>query len=261
MCKTDELNLPSPPGCAEGATGALDARVKILSTCAVVVGVSFIPASSWTAFAVLGLFLGAVAVFGRLPLQAVLLRVAVVVPFLIAALPLLVTRPGPPVGHVLGWVVTGPGASAFLTVAARATLSLLAAVLLATSTPFPLLMRGLLGLRVPPVLVAIVGFMHRYGWLLRDEAARMRRAAASRSATPHGGRAPSALWRARQVGAMVATLFVRAFDRSERVYDAMVSRGYDGVPRFLTVARLRAGDLAAMGVVAGVVGVAEWMAR
>jgi len=60
------------------------------------------------------------------------------------------------------------------------------------------------------------------------------RARESRSARLAGQRGTAGLgWRARVLGHMVGSLFLRTYERSERVYAAMLARGYDGEPRFL----------------------------
>jgi cobalt/nickel transport system permease protein len=65
--------------------------------------------------------------------------------------------------------------------------------------------------------------------LLADEAGRMNRARQARSAAPPRGRSGGSLtWRARVTGAMVGSLFIRAYERSERIYAAMLARGFAG---------------------------------
>jgi cobalt/nickel transport system permease protein len=103
------------------------------------------------------------------------------------------------------------------------------AILLTVTTPFPDLMHGLRHLRVPGLLVAIIGFMYRYLFVLADEATRLLRARAARSAAPAEGRAGgTVVWRARVAGSMVGQLFLRSYERNERVYNAMLARGYQG---------------------------------
>ena len=61
---------------------------------------------------------------------------------------------------------------------------------------------------------------------------------------------------------MVGSLFLRSIERSERVYDAMVARGYDGRPRSLIAFHFRPGDAAALaGVVAVVLILLLWSSR
>jgi cobalt/nickel transport system permease protein len=75
--------------------------------------------------------------------------------------------------------------------------------------------------------------MWRYLAVLVDEALRMMRARDSRSGSWEGRGGGTLLWRARVTGAMAGTLFLRGYERSERIYSAMLARGYDGTIRSL----------------------------
>jgi len=105
---------------------------------------------------------------------------------------------------------------------AKATLGAWASILLAATTQVPDLLEGLGRLRVPSVITAIMGFMVRYLDVIVGEWNRMRVALRSRAY-----RARSL----RQAGALAAasgSLFIRSYERGERVYLAMLSRGYTG---------------------------------
>lgn len=121
-----------------------------------------------------------------------------------------------------------------ISIALKSWLSIQVAVLLTVSTPFPDLLQAMRALKVPRLLVAIFGLMWRYLFVLVDEALRLMRARSARSSQhPHknyrSGR--SIPWRARVTGAMAGSLFLRAFERSDRIYLAMLARGYDGEVR------------------------------
>jgi cobalt/nickel transport system permease protein len=96
-------------------------------------------------------------------------------------------------------------------------------------------------------LVSLVGLMYRYLFLAGDEALRMMRARQSRAAALPGARKPPSWWQARVTGRMIGSLFLRAIERSERVYGAMLARGYDGKSRSLIRFRMLARDWAALG--------------
>jgi cobalt/nickel transport system permease protein len=103
------------------------------------------------------------------------------------------------------------------------------AIWLTATTQFPDLMHALRHLRAPRLLIAIISFMYRYLFVLADEATRLMRARESRSAAPVHGRGGGTLWwRAKVAGSMVGQLLVRSLERSERVYNAMLARGYRG---------------------------------
>ena len=99
-------------------------------------------------------------------------------------------------------------------------------------------------LRLPKLLVTVVGFMYRYIFVLADEALRLMRAREARSADPEGRGGGTILWRARVLGGMVGSLFLRSYERSERIYNAMLSRGYDGEIRTLRESPVRRADVA-----------------
>jgi cobalt/nickel transport system permease protein len=90
------------------------------------------------------------------------------------------------------------------------------------------------------MLVGVIAFMYRYIFVLGDEGLRLMRARESRMATGAAGQKSggSIAWRARVVGSMAGSLFVRSLARSDRVYQAMASRGYTGELRWLDQPRL-----------------------
>ena len=111
-----------------------------------------------------------------------------------------------------------------------------AAIILAAATPFSDLLYGLQQLKVPKTLIAIIGLMWRYLFLISDEVTRMIRARKSRSTARQGPRLAggSLWWRARVTGGMAGSLFLRSIERSDRVYAAMLSRGYNGEQKSIT---------------------------
>ena len=101
-------------------------------------------------------------------------------------------------------------------------------MLLVCTTPFSGLLRALERLRFPRLLLTIIAFLYRYLFLLQGEFLRLARAARSRNweAGPLRVRLAAA-------GGIVGSLFLRTYARGERVYTAMLARGYDG--RFRTL--------------------------
>jgi cobalt/nickel transport system permease protein len=159
-------------------------------------------------------------------------------PFVLAALPLVFTRTGDPLGTLAVGPVTltasGEGLRMFATIAFKSWVSVQAALLLSFTTPFHDLVDALRQLRLPRIMVAIIAFMYRYLAVVADEAGRMNRARTARSAAPIDGRGGGSLrWRAGVTGHMVGSLFLRSYERSERIYGAMQARGFDGEFRYL----------------------------
>jgi cobalt/nickel transport system permease protein len=105
-------------------------------------------------------------------------------------------------------------------VAIKSSICLLTVILVSNTTPFGQILRVLKMVRVPALLITTIALMHRYLFVLADEAERMRRARASRTFA----RGKRFQWRA--LATVLGQLFVRASERAERIYDAMCARGW-----------------------------------
>jgi cobalt/nickel transport system permease protein len=201
----------------------LDPRAKLAGLLVfIVLCVTTPPDRYWAFAAYLGLELLLLAI-SRLPWRHVARRMLVVLPFVMVVavfLPFFQKGGG---SYNLGPLsVSGHGLMVLWNVAAKSTLSVLAVILLSSTTPFPDLVKGMRRLRLPELLTSLLSFTYRYIFVLTDEVQRMRRARDSR------GWSGRWLWQARTIGHMVATLFLRSYERGERVYAAMLARGYDG---------------------------------
>jgi cobalt/nickel transport system permease protein len=193
-------------------------EVKVAATVAFVAAVVATPRQAVWAFGGHAVVAGLAVAAARLRPGLVARRLRVELPFVAfaVALPLIGTAPHV---EVAGVTLSRPGLWAAWNILAKATLGLVAAVVLSATTTGPDLIRGLERLRVPRVVTGIAGFMLRYLGIVVDEARRMHVARQSR------GYDPRWLWQARGVAATAGTLFVRAFERGERVHLAMLARG------------------------------------
>jgi len=217
---------------------SLDPRAKLLLTLAFILTAALTPVGAWPVYILLFAFILAVEILSELGVFFVLKRAMLALPFVLAALPVIFTFPGPALfGLAIGpWmlVASQPGMERFISIAFKSWVSVQAGVLLATTTSFPDLLVALRAVRIPRLLVAIFGLMWRYLFVLADEAIRLMRARLARSGeSDQPGLKPggSLLWRARLTGGMAGSLFLRAFERSDRIYLAMLARGYDGEVR------------------------------
>jgi cobalt/nickel transport system permease protein len=217
------------------------------------VAVSLIPVGGFVALGIAWALVLLAAASARVGMFRPARRAFLAAPFLLAALPLIFTRTGDPLGTFqlgpLELTASGEGLRMFATIAAKSWISVQAALLLAFTTPFHELVDGLRQLRLPNVMVSIISFMYRYLGVLADEATRMNRARASRSADPGGRGGGSLRWRARVTGAMVGSLFLRSYERGERIYAAMQARGFEGEFRHLHRRGMGTTDLLLLGVV------------
>jgi cobalt/nickel transport system permease protein len=222
-------------------------ELKIAAAVASIAAVVATPREAVWAFGLHAAVVAGVVVAAGLPPRLVARRMRIELPFLAFAVFLPVVG-GDPRVDVLGVSLSEPGLWAAWNVVAKGTLGVAASVVLAATTTVPDLLRGLERLRVPRVITSIAGFMVRYLSIVVDEGRRMHVARQSR------GYDPRWIWQARGVAASAGTLFVRAFERGERVHLAMLSRGYTGTsPELRSSDRhRRSGERNFEGVVAAV---------
>ena len=234
-----------------------DARIKLVIALGFIFATTSIPPGKWTGFAVMLALVWLAVGVSRVGLARAFLRSLVAIPFILIALPTVFTKPGAPLFELdlalFALTGTQEGLDFFISVLLKSWTSVTAAVVLTATTPPLRLLGALRSLRVPAVLVAIVMLMYRYLFVLVEEAQSMMRARAARSAfigSGTGGRKPggSLVWRAKSAGGMAGSLFIRTLDRSERIYMAMVARGYDGTLRQAAATPLRRGAKGTLAV-------------
>ncbi len=235
----------------DSAIHRLDPRTKLVTTLFFIVAVVLTPPNRWQAFALYFFLIATLILLSRVPVLYVLKRSLVIMPFvLLIAIFIPFFKEGEVAGSYNIWLwqvtVTYSGLQVFWNILAKAWLSILSLILLTSTTRFSHLLRGLEKLRLPRVMTMILSFMYRYLFVLVDEVMRMKQARDSRS---FGSRR----WRQlRTIGNMIGTLFIRSYERGERVYAAMTSRGFDGQTRTLENLNFRQLD-ALFGISLGLV--------
>lgn len=148
-------------------------------------------------------------IHSRISFKLVLKRLALMIPFILFALLANLLRPG--------------GSAVFALISLKAFVAGLALILLSTTTSFDKILLGLRELRVPYIMVEVLSFLLRYLSVIESELGRMKRARDSRSF----GKLGLIEW-IKTSGGILGSLFIRSYERSERVYQAMLARGYGG---------------------------------
>lgn len=200
---------------------AIPAHVKLVAVVSLVFVVVATPGTWYPAFAGYLLILLAVAGFARLTISFVLPRMAVEIPFVIFALLLPFVARGQQI-EVLGVWVSESGFLAAAALLMKATLSVIASIVFASTTSPREMCAGLERLRLPQIMVQILTFMLRYVDVVGGELRRMRIARESRAFTARH------LGHLKVLGHSAGALFIRSYERGERVHLAMLSRGYTG---------------------------------
>jgi len=184
----------------------LPAVLKLGVALVMIVGTVLAPNNAVGWYAAVSLMLAAAVALGRVPVLFLLKRLAWLSPFVLG----VALANALQIGARARWEI----------VAVKSTLCLLTVIVVSNTTPFSGILRVLRAVRVPGLLITTIALMHRYLFVLVEEAERMRRARASRTFTRQRG----AHWRA--LSTVVGQLFVRASERAERIYDAMCARGW-----------------------------------
>lgn len=196
-------------------------QVKVASALSFVFLVAITPREAIWGFLIYATAIAAVAMVSKIKPSFMAVRMLGILPFVAFAFLIPFIASGQQI-EVLGVDVSREGLWAAWNILAKASIGAATSIVLAATTEVPDILAGMNRLKVPVVLTSIAGFMIRYLELIVEEIGRIRIAMASR------GYDPRWLWQARPIAASAGAMFVRSYERGERVYDAMVARGFTG---------------------------------
>lgn len=210
----------------------IDPRVKIITFITFVLFVITTPPASFLSFSLYGAVLIVLIMLSKIPPSFIFKRSLIIIPFvLMVAIFIPFFKKGEVAGGysfgTFKLTLTYDGLLIFWNVLIKSYLSCLCMLLISTTTKFSSLLQALEKMRFPKLIIMILSFMYRYIYVLADELMRMERAKASRTARRNK-------WQNTKASAhMIGSLFVRAYERGERVYLAMCSRGFTGEIKIL----------------------------
>jgi cobalt/nickel transport system permease protein len=185
----------------------LDPRVKTVCVILFVLAVVLTPATRFAAFFLYTALILSVVLLSDVPLGFVLKRSLIILPFA-GMIGLFNLFYKPPI--------------VFFNVLVKSWLSVLSLITLSSTTDFPTLLKALESLRMPKLLTTILSFMYRYIFTLIDQVQKLERARVARSYGRRG------VYQIKAIGNMLGSLFVNTYERGERIYQAMLARGYHG---------------------------------
>ncbi|PSP00307.1 MAG: cobalt ECF transporter T component CbiQ [Cyanobacteria bacterium SW_6_48_11] len=190
---------------------ALAPRTRLLCAVLSVFAIALTPNGHWLTWAIYGIGVAGVILLARVTLPVLLKRVGIEFAFVGVVLLGTLFQPGGEVLWSWGWLqITTEGLTVLGSVTLKVLLSLLTLNVLILTTSIPALLHALT--------------IYRYIGVLMGELNAMRRAAAARNFSG------SNRWQRLVVGNMIGALFIRTYERGERVYQAMLARGYTGLP-------------------------------
>lgn len=238
------LPLSPPP---RSLWNKLHPQVQVAGILLLVCAIALTPNFRWYTWAIYGVAGLAVFAIAKVPLQRLVKQLALEWVFVCTIALGAIFNPQGTILWQWGWLqITTTGLLIFASVLIKALLSLLLINVLVLTLAIPDLLAALGGLGVPPLFLAIAASMHRYLTVLLDEFQVMQRAAAARNLTG------AQHWRRIVAGNMIGALFIRTYERGNRIYQAMLARGYQGLSTLEPVKQrlswLDSGFLAMVGI-------------
>jgi len=227
----------------ESPLHSLDPRAKIIFALVITLCIVLASPIAYFSFASYALLVLILIFLSRIPPGTLLSRALFVVPF--AAL-IAFFVPFTVGGEVL-WsfasagirlTVTTQGLILFISIMIKSFLALLCLAVFISSTRYSVFLKALGDLKVPALFVMILSFMYRYLFVIVDELMLMKAAKDSRTV---GG---TRFMHLKAAGGLAGTLFLRSYERGERVYKAMLSRGFCGNAKTVAAFRLKRVDFA-----------------
>jgi len=231
-----DLSLLETLSHQETGVHRLDPRAKLLTTAVFLATVMSFGRYDLSAIMPFFLYPMVMMSAGNLPMGYLLKRIGVVLPFvgLIGIFnPLFdqtVMMTLGPLGISGGWI-------SFLSILLRCVLTVWVAMILVATTGFHAMCSGLERMGVPNVFVVPLLLVHRYLFVLIDEASRMTRARSLRSFSRRGFGLTA--W-----SSLSGHLLLRTMDRAHRIHLAMLSRGFSGEIRVARRYAIRLSDVA-----------------
>lgn len=215
----------------------LDSRVKIISSFITIIIITSEPLRGSTKnFIVYFSLILLLVILSKVPVKYILKRLLIVSPFILMAaifypVSLLLSTQSSTQNTL--WFYIEPALSIF----SKAGLALLILILLSSTTKFHNLLMALSKLRMPTIIITTSALLYRYIFILEDELLRTQRARASRTASKRKSRS------LKLYGNQAALIFLRSWERSQTVYNSMISRGFDGGFFDMSEIKLKVSDI------------------
>lgn len=212
----------------------LDPRIKVITTFIFIITVISFPKHEITALMPFLLFPALIFSIGDIPAKFILKKILLVSPF---AVFIGIFNPffDTDVMYYIYRIPVSGGWISFFSIIIKFILTISSALLLVATTSFPGVCYALQMLGVPEIFVSQTLFVYRYIFVLMEETMKIARARDMRSF----GKKEKGI---KTFTSLLGVLFVRTIEKSERIYQAMLSRGFDGRIRTVKPYRISAAD-------------------
>jgi cobalt/nickel transport system permease protein len=215
----------------------LDPRVKFIITIPYIFVIAVMRATNGPFLALMISLL--MIVFSRISFKKLIGRLIVVNTFILVLWIFLpFSYPGDTIFHIGSLKATREGFLYVLSITLKANAIVLATIaILGTSEVFSLA-HALVHLRVPNKLIHLFFFFYRYISVLHEEYTRLRNAMTIRCFRPK-----TSMHTYKTYAYLTGMLIVRSYERSQRIYKAMLCRGFNGNFNIISHFRLKKVDV------------------
>ena len=213
-----------------------DPRAKLIAFLILIFSIVLLPNLKLAFIGLLGAIFFLIA--SKLPLRFAMQHIKWVFLFIVPFIVIMpFTVPGTEIFNFHGLTMTYEGLEYGILVAVRALSAVILVIPMIATTRFDITIKALAKLKMPNMLVQMFMFTYRYIFVFVLEFQRTWRAMTAR-----GFKMKTNLYALKTLGKGLGTLFVRSYERGERVYQALRSRGYTGTPKTLVVFKMRTMD-------------------
>ncbi len=204
----------------------VDPRVKIITFFVFILFVVLTSETAYLSFLLYGMVLLILLFSSRIPFLFMFKKSLAVIPFVIL------------IAIFIPFIKKEDGVILFWSILIKSYLSILSMILLTSSAKFSNLLKALEKLKLPRIFIMIISFMYRYSFLLIDQVQRMQRAKESRTFQKK-----SPMYALKTLSNIVGVLFLRSYERGERVYLAMCSRLFQGEIKTIDTLKIKPSDI------------------
>lgn len=220
----------------------LDPRVKIVITFLFIISIVLTPVKQIMTFILHLVIILWLILMSGLPISYVFKRSLIIIPFsfFVAIFAPFIPRDNQSPLLVIDFIhlnIYSHGLLIMANAILKSWISVLAVIMLYSTTPFPDILRGLERLRLPNILVVLLSFTFRFLFLFIDEFKRLKKARDARLSST------KKLVQWKSLGNIIGSLLVRAYERAEKIYKAMLSRGFDGKIRSNAILKIKTVDI------------------
>ena len=199
-------------------------EIKILSFFSIILSIAFLSLENKSTIYLQALIVLGLLIISKLQFKTYLKRLSIDIPFILFALflPFVSKGDGEVLSSFFNLNIYKTGFNEMTSILVKITLCVTLAIILTATTSNVEIIYGLQKLKISPLIISIFSFAIRYIDVFIDEVKRVKVSMRSR------GYAEKGIRTLKPLAFASGALLIRGYERGERVYNSMISRGFKG---------------------------------